>query len=55
MQTPSFESLISAPWPEPEDNSPSAEPYHLSKHQIQSDQQTNEDDSIEHTVNLGYN
>ncbi len=55
MQRPNFESLISAPWPEPEDNADTVQAYHLSKHQNQSDQQTNEDEGLEHAVILGYN
>lgn len=55
MQHPSFESLISAPWPEPEDNTDTVQAYHLNNHQNQPDQQTNEDESLEHTVILGYN
>ncbi len=55
MQHPSFESLISAPWPEPEENAPTGEAYHLNNHKIQSNEQTSEDESLEHTVILGYN
>lgn len=55
MQRPSFESLISAPWPEPEENSDAVQAYHLSKHQNQSEQQTSDDEGLEHTAILGYN
>ena len=55
MQHPGFESLISAPWSEPEDISDTVQAYHLSNHQDQLDQQTNEDEGLEHTVILGYN
>lgn len=55
MQPPSFESLISAPWPEPDENTDTGQAYHLSKHQNQTDQQTNDEENLEHTVILGYN
>ncbi|MDH5354258.1 MAG: hypothetical protein OEY09_07435 [Gammaproteobacteria bacterium] len=55
MQHPSFESLISAPWPESEESSDAGQAYHLSKHQNQPDQQSNDDEGLEHTVILGYN
>lgn len=55
MQAPKFESLISAPWPEPEESMPTGQAYHLTNHQTLSDEQNNDDDSLEHTVILGYN
>ena len=55
MQPPSFESLISAPWPEPENDAQTVQAYHLTQHQNQSNKQANDDEGLEHTVILGYN
>jgi len=55
MQKPSFESLLSAPWPELEENEETVQAYHLTSHKNQSDQQSNDDEGLEHTVILGYN
>ena len=55
MQNPSFESLLSAPWAEPEKNDTSGPAYHLTPHQTEPEYQGKDDDSVEHTVILGYN
>ncbi len=51
----SFESLISAPWPESEEKQPTGAAYHLTNHLQQPEVQSDDDEDIEHTVILGYN
>lgn len=55
MQTPSFKSLISAPWPEPEYDGQSDQAYHLTSHPVKPEEKNNDEDNLEHTVILGYN
>ena len=58
MQSPSFESLITPPWPEKEQNSFYGDPYHLDKELKQQATKTEKhpaDDGLDHVAILGYN
>ena len=58
MQSPSFESLISPPWPEKEENSFYGDPCHLDKELKQQPTKTEKgpaDDGLDHVAILGYN
>ena len=58
MQSPSFESLITPPWPEKEKNSFYSDPGHLDKELKQQATKTEKyptDDGLDHVAILGYN
>lgn len=58
MQPISFESLISAPWPEDHENSYYCDPYHVKKNVNEPQAKSltdNAEEGIDHVVILGYN
>jgi hypothetical protein len=57
MQSPSFESLISPPWPEKQESKNDYSPYPLKKPQKHQQSRTEDDDNddCDHVAELGYN